>query len=279
LLVSYGRFEVFGGTFTVHYHYWSDLSIPLTLALVLTARSVRTRVTLVRAAPVVALCGLLAWSSGAIVSAAGFARIWDNNPSGSYFDTVTAELDKAGPSVNLWDTQMPPGVTSGLAADQRLSPVLRMAGIPFQLQAPSSAPYIVDPTGRLRTADLAVWSQAVLPPKQKDPICGDGPILHGATTLTMPLKTTLPNVGAANWYAKIGYLSNVESRLQIELLDAGGNAVAMPEPSGAWPANVGSMYYGPSPRTAAAFIRLRTTDPSTNLCVASIDVGLPKVSG
>jgi len=280
LLVSYGRFEIFGGTFTVHYHYWSDLSIPLTLAAVLTARSVRTRVTLVQAAPLVALCGVLAWSTGAVVSAAGFARIWDNNPSGRYFDTVTAELDKAGPSVNLWDTPMPPGVTSGLAADQRLSPVLRMAGVPFQLQAPGSAPYIVDQDGRLRTADLAVWSRAVLPPKpQKDLICGDGPILHGATILNMPLKTTLPDVGAANWYVKISYLSNVESRLQVELLDANGNAVAMPEPSGAWPAGADSMYFGPSPRTEAVSIRLRTTDASTNLCVGNIDVGLPKVSG
>ena len=150
---------------------------------------------------------------------------------------------------------MPPAITSALAADQRLSPVLRMAGIPFQLQAAGTTPYIIDDDGRLRTADLSVWSRAVLPPKpQKDPICGDGPILHGATTLTMPLKTTLPTVGAANWYAKIGYLSNVETRLQLELLDHSGNAVAMPEPSGAWPASVGSMYFGPSPRTEAAFI-------------------------
>jgi hypothetical protein len=279
LLVSYGRFEVFGGAFAVHYHYWSDLSIPVTLAVVLTARSVRTRVTLVRAAPIAALSCLVAWTGGVVVSDAAFARLWDQNPSRPYFDTIAADLDKAGPSVNLWDTMMPIGVTNGLSDDPRLSPVLKMAGIPFQLQASSTAPYIIDADGRLRTADLAVWSRAVLPPKQKDPICGDGPILHGATTLTMQLKTTLPTVGAANWYVKIGYLSNVESRLQIELLDAGGTAVAMPEPSSAWPASVGSMYYGPSPRTKAAFIRLRTTDPSTNLCVAGIDVGLPKVSG
>ena len=47
VLVSYGRFRVFGSIFTVHYHYWSDLSIPLTLAVVLSLSTVRLRLAVV----------------------------------------------------------------------------------------------------------------------------------------------------------------------------------------------------------------------------------------
>lgn len=110
LLVSYGRFAAFGDTFTVHYHYWSDISIPLTLAVVLTARSVQPRAIATRFAPAVAVCCLLAWTAGIVVSDTGFAKVWADNPARPYFDNVSADLDQAGPSVNLWDSPMPADV-------------------------------------------------------------------------------------------------------------------------------------------------------------------------
>ncbi|TDO50070.1 hypothetical protein EV643_105301 [Kribbella sp. VKM Ac-2527] len=276
-LVAYGRFDTFGSTFTVHYHYWSDLSIPLTLAAVLTARSIKPRVRMVRVAPAVALCCLLAWTAGVVISDTGFASLWGKNPARPYFDTVRAELDKAGPSVNLWDTPMPGNITTVLAADSRLSPVLRMAGIPFRLQGPGSDPYIVDNTGKLRTAELAVWSRAVLP-KTGNPLCGSL-VMRGVDEVTLPLESTLPEFSEGGWFARVGYLSVREPRLRLEFLDDNGRVVAMPEPPDAWPANLGTMYLGPAPKLLATSVRLRTSDPDTNLCVGSIDIGLPKVSG
>ncbi|TWD83715.1 hypothetical protein FB561_4884 [Kribbella amoyensis] len=277
LLVSYGRFDVFGSTFTVHYHYWSDLSIPLTLAVVLSARSIRMPLRLVTAAPVAVLACLVAYTSGAIVSDVRFASLWGHNPSREYFATVRAELDKAGPAVNLWDVTMPGNVTTVFAADARLSPVLRMTGIPFRLQAAGSEPYLVDDTGRLRTADLAVWSRAVTP-STGNKICGGLPI-NGTVTTTLPLRSTAAVAAGANWFARIGYFSPHEVELEVELVDGSGRVVAMPRPPEAWPAGVGTMYFGASERTVATAVRLRTTDPRTTLCLAQIDVGLPKVSG
>jgi energy-converting hydrogenase Eha subunit A len=272
IAVSYARFEAFGAIFTMHYHYWSDISIPLTLAVVLTARFARPRVSLARLAPAVIFCCVIAWVAGIVVSDVGFAKLWGKNPAKSYFDTVAADLDDAGPSVNLWDTSMPGSISTGLAADSRLSSVLRTAGIPFQLQGPASDPYIVDQSGHLRRAELGVWSRATAPPH-----CGL--VLRGATSITLPLKSILPQTGEANWFAKIGYLTGREFRLQVELIDAAGKVAVMPEPATAWPANFATMYFGPSDRIRATSVRLRTTDPSTNLCVGTIDIGLPKVSG
>jgi hypothetical protein len=262
LLVAYGRFAVFGVVITLHYHYWSDLSIPLTLAVVLSARSVRIAV------PAVALACLVV---GVAVTDAAFAKTWGRNPAKAYFANVRAELDRAGPNVNLWDTSMPSPIVNVLMTDTRLSPVLRMAGIPFQLQAPGSEPLIVDETGELRPAQLAVWSRGE-PVSRTNSFCNL--LLHGTEPLTVPLKPAYSEFETANWFVKAAYFSNRENQVSIELVDADGNIAAMP--AATWPAGVGSTYFGPSQRITATEVRLRSSDPATNLCVEHLEIGLPR---
>jgi hypothetical protein len=264
LLVSYGRFALFGDLFTVHYHYWSDLSIPLTLAVVLAARSVQ----LPRLVPVLSLAAFVA---GVVVSDAGFARTWAQNPAKAYFATVTAELERAGPDVNLWDTAMPQPIVNALMPDIRLSPVLRMAGIPFRLQEPGREPLLVDETGKLRPAQFAVWSRGE-PPSRSNPFCNL--LLHGTEPLTIPLRSTQSQFAAADWFGKAAYFSNRENEVSIELVDADGNIAALP--AARWPAGVGTLYFGPSRRITATAVRLRSSDPATNLCVENLEIGLPR---
>jgi hypothetical protein len=267
VLVAYGRFALFGDLFTVHYHYWSDLSIPLTVAVVLTTASLRIRLS-------VAVCCLLAWTVGIVVSDAGFAGPWAKNPAKAYFATVAAEFDRAGPNVNLWDTSMPQPIVNGLTADLRLSPVLRVAGIPFQLQSPASEPLMVDETGHLRPARLAVWSRGE-PPSRDNPFCNL--LLHGTEPLTIPLRPTQPEVAIADWFVKAAYFSNRENDVTLELIDADGNVAALP--AARWPAGLGNMYFGPSKRIRTTEVRLRSSDPGTNLCLENLEIGLPQVSG
>ncbi|MGC4942909.1 hypothetical protein [Kribbella sp. DT2] len=269
LLVGYGRFALFGATFTVHHHYWSDLSIPLTLAVVLTARSVRLP-------PLVATGAMVAWTAAAIVSLVNFAQYWDDNPSRPYFTTLRAELDQAGPSVNLWDTRLPESLSIALSADPRVSPVLRTAGIPFQLQASSSEPRMVDDTGLIRPAHLTPWATAVMPPKKKGQICSV--LLQGARTITLPLKATTAERPKAAWFLEVGHLSTREHTVAVELVGTDGRTVAVPAGSGAWPAGLANSYLGPTPATDLAAVRFRTTDPESNLCIGSVEVGLPQVS-
>ncbi|GAA1514278.1 hypothetical protein [Kribbella lupini] len=269
VLVSYGRFDGFGDVFTVHYHYWSDLSIPLTLAVVLTAKSLRIP-------PLVAVGVGLAWAAGSVVSLATFAQTWDDNPSRPYFTTLRAELESAGPAVNLWDTRLPESLSIALSADPRISPVLRTAGIPFQLQSSASEPRMVDDTGRIRPAHLSAWAKDVIPPKEKG-ICSV--VLQGAETMTFPLRATTAEHPTANWFVKIGYLSSREDTVAVELVGTDGRAVAVPPAArAAWPAGLANSYLGPAPMTDLAAVRIRTTDPRTNLCIGNIEIGLPQVS-
>lgn len=261
-LVSYGRFAGFGPVFTVHYHYWSDLSIPLTLAVVLSAATVRIAV------PAVGLACLLV---GVVVSDVGFAGPWGRNPAKDYFATVTAELDRTGPNVNLWDTSMPQPMGTALMSDPRLSPVLRMAGEQFRLQAAGSEPLLVDDTGHIRPAQFPVWSRGE-PPTRGNSFCNL--LVHGTEPLTIRLTPTQNEIATAEWFVKAGYFSNRENQVSVELLDADGNVAALP--AAGWPAGVGSMYLGPSHRIRATEVRLRSSDPATNLCVENLEIGLPR---
>ncbi|GAB3820868.1 hypothetical protein GCM10028799_31030 [Kribbella italica] len=270
LLVSYGRFTLFGASFTVHYHYWSDLAIPLTLAVVLTARWIRFP-------PLVAAGAMITWTTAAVVSLASFAQYWDDNPSRPYFATLRAELENAGPAVNLWDTRLPNSLSVALSADPRVSPVLRTAGIPFQLQSSSSEPRMVDDAGRIRPAHLGAWATAAIPPKGKGQICSV--FLQGASTVTLPLKATTAERPTANWFVKVGYLSRVEHTVAIELVGTDGRSVAVPAAVPAvWPAGLANRYLGPTPVTDLAAVRFRSTDPKSNLCIGNVEIGLPRVS-
>lgn len=265
LLVSYGRFEVFGAVFVMHYHYWSDVSIPLTLAIVLTAQSIQPRV---RLAPAAIACCLIAWTGGVVVSDTGFAQLWGKNPARAYFDNVTADLENAGPSVNLWDVTMPGTISTILSDDNRLSPVLRTAGIPFRLQGPGD-PYTVSDAGHLQPATLMVWARANTPG-------GCVRKLHGTTPLTQPLQV-LQAHDPTRWFAKLAYISQQEVRVQVELIDADGQVMAMPMPADPWPSShLANMYFGPSAPIRPVAVRLRTLDPAATVCLGDFELGLPR---
>jgi hypothetical protein len=152
-----------------------------------------------------------------------------------------------------------------------LSPVLRTAGIPFRLQAPGSEPLLVDETGKLRPAQFAIWSRGE-PASRSNPFCNL--LLRGTEPLTVPLKPTQSEFATANWFVRAEYWANQENQVSIELVDADGNVAAMP--AAKWPAGVGTMYFGPSRRITATHLRLRSSDPATNLCVENLEIGWPR---
>ncbi|MEV6412916.1 hypothetical protein [Kribbella sp. NPDC051718] len=271
LLVSYGRSALFGSVFTVHYHYWSDISIPLTLAVVLTARSIHPRVEWIRPAAAATACCLVAWTAGVVVSDAGFAKSWGKNPARPYFDNVTTELDQAGSSVNLWDVTMPSTISGLLSSDNRLSPVLRTAGIPFRLQGPGPDPYFVTRSGEVRPSKFRVWATSHTPG-------GCAKELKGTTPVTLPLEKVGPDYGAVRWFAKFSYLANQEVRVLAELIDADGKVVPMPLPDHAWPTGFTTMYFGPSELIQATAVRLRSVDPDDTVCLGEFELGLPEAS-
>lgn len=280
VLVSAGRYYQFGDSLTRHYHYWSDLGLPLVLATVLTldralpwpstARSARA------AAARASLPGpsrlrttvVLAWFAGAAVSQVTFANLWGKNPAPAYFATLAAQVDDAGSPPNIWDTTVPTTIAPFINEHRRLGEILSVAGIDVRLQQPDSAPRVVDDTGHLRPADFRVWALGVVPPDCRLRLLGAG-------SVTVPLDHPLPE---ANWYVKMAYLANPDAKVRVELVDArSGDTTVLTSHTGAWPSGLLSAYLNDPlavvGRTATE-IRLVSTDPSTSVCVGTTEVGL-----
>jgi hypothetical protein len=134
---------------------------------------------------------------------------------------------------------------------------------------------MVDDAGRIRPAYLSVWSKAVIPPKGQQ-ICSV--VLQGAHTVTLPLRATTAENPKARWFLKVSSLSSREHSVAVELVGTDGRAVAVPGGPAVWPAGLANSYLGPTPATDLAAVRIRTTDEESNLCIGSVEIGLPQVS-
>ena len=269
--VAPARFRVFGDMLTRTYHYWSDLSIPLVLATVLTLQTVlaslgseQRRSLAVRALVAV---GVL-WAASAVVSQVSFARQWGANPSRAYFATVESELARVPTPPNVWNTTLPASVSDPINVHRRVAEVFAMAGYVVRIQQPDSAPLIVGDDGRLRPAQLAEWASASVPGS-----CGLR--LRGGSSLTLPLSTRLP---AGNWYVTLAYLANPDARVEVRLEDSlTGQRRALDDHHRPWPSGLLNAYLNDAdvhhPMRADRVV-LTSADPSTDVCLGTTRVGL-----
>lgn len=272
-VVSVGpaRFHVFGDLMTRTYHYWSDLSIPIVLATVLTLHTVAGslgRERMRSAARRLLVAGGALWVASATVSHVAFARQWDDNPARTYFATVEAELAQVPTPPNVWNSTLPATVSDPINLHRRVGEVFAMAGYDVQLQQPESAPLLVADDGRLRPARLAEWASANVPPN-----CGLR--LRGKSSMTLPLSTRLP---PGNWYVSIAYLANPDADVTIWLEDSvSGERRRLDDHHSPWPSGLLNAYLNDEkvhhPMRANRVV-LVSADPRTDLCVGTTRVGL-----
>ena len=269
--IAPARYQVFGDTLTRAYHYWSDLSIPLVLATVLTLHTAvqsigsrRRRSAWVRA---LALVGIV-WVASVAVSHIGFARQWGDNPARGYFATVEAELTRLPTAPNLWNTTLPAAVSDPINVHRRVAEVFGMAGYDVRIQQPDSAPLLVDDAGRLRPAQLSEWASANVPAN-----CGLR--LRGRSSVTLPLSTRLP---PGNWYVTMAYLANPDADLEVRLEDSvTGERRLLDDRHRPWPSGLLNAYVNDAevhhPMRADRVV-LTSSDPSTDVCLGTTRVGL-----
>ena len=265
LVVSLGRFSTFGNAFTAHYHYWSDLAIPLSLALAASAACLpvrNRRALLVIAVPVAA-----AWACIQLVSIAGFSDLWSRNPAGAYVSSLSADLHERQ-GTNLWDVTMPGDVVPLINAHRTVAgllPLLRESRT--TVQDSSTTPYGVDEHGRVRPATLKAWGSGVVPPD-----CGMR--IHGRQSVRVPLSADVPE---GQWFARISYLANVDTRVRV-VLDGDKGAVPLEGGPAVWPAGLANAYLRAASSSSARAVTISGLDDDATVCVGSVDVGAVELS-
>ena len=265
VVVSLGRFSTFGNAFTAHYHYWSDLAIPLSLALAASAACVPVRARrplVVLAVPVVA-----GWVCVQLVSVAGFSDLWSRNPSGAYVASLSADLHERQ-GTNLWDVSMPGDVVPVINAHRTVAgllPLLRESRT--TVQDSSTTPYGVDEHGRVRPAVLKAWGSGKVPPD-----CGMR--IHGKESVRVPLSADVPE---GQWFARISYLASVDTRVRV-VLDGGKESVPLEGGPSVWPAGLANAYLRAASSSSARAVTISGLDDDATVCVGSVEVGAVELS-
>lgn len=202
--------------------------------------------------------------AASVVSGVRFARIFGKLRAESYVDTLAFTARAAGRNVNVYDTPVPGWLISPVEPHHRVTDLLRLLGLPAKVNDPSSPPLIANGSGQLvRSVFVPASAVPAAPP------CGTA--LHGAGTFTFALNRP---VQRAEWYLHLTLYQQTASTVTVELVDAAGH-VATPVGGGTRHLPQLASFSLRLPAFAPTKIRFTVKDPSTALCLTSIQVGAP----
>jgi hypothetical protein len=285
-LVGLGRSDGFGSVPAIHFHYWSDLSIGLTLGLTLAllrldpvrlVRRVRepdqvrmrreTRLmrlpdatTLRRGAAVIVVVVV-----SVTVTYVSFASRWDDNRSGDYLTTLEQQL-RDRPRTTLYDTHLPTFVMSPfLAQYDRLSDIAPMMGVDVTFNGPSDARLVTD-DGTVVPARIAARSSA---PAGPTPGCGY--LVAGTGKVVIPLAG---QTGPNTWFLQIGYLANPDAAVEVGVSDGLKPPVWL-ERAAPWPAGLSAAVLTTPKGADFDRVLVRGLEPDVNVCIGELVVGRP----
>jgi hypothetical protein len=289
LLVGYGRFETYGALLAITPRYLYELGpliaigVALALAPVVlqttthratTARTATERTAappdepagLDRTQSVTGAAAVVAVLVMSLVSGARFAAPLSRSPVHDYVQNLQTSARAHGSEVNIYDTAVPQAVISSYEPSHRVSDILALAGVPARFDDPSSEPMVVAADGHLTKAVFVAAHTAA-------PLTGGscGTFVHGVGTWTMPLDA--PATGN-EWFLRLQLYQAQPSEVTVEVLDGSGRAAA--------PITGGRVRLGrlearnlPLPLFAPAAVRVHSSHPDTNLCLARVSVGGP----
>jgi hypothetical protein len=302
-VVTLGRFHAFGVLIATTLRYGADLAVPLFLGLALaltptSAAAIRQRVAGTEPAgevaddrrgrrrarsgrrpAAVALAGrrpaavalvllATAWLIGAGISVTSFDRQWAANPTHRYVRTLTAAIDAAGPSLNLYDTTVSQRVLPTFFGPHwHFSDFLPLTGRKPLLDAPGTEPLLVDDDGRPVPA-------AFVPAATRGPPAGGlcSYLVQGAGTFRIPFSTPAPE---GDGFLRLDYLQQRPSVATVSVLDVHG-AERQPVTGGrVLFADLLSHVTLRLPITSVASVVIRTQAPDTHLCLGRLTVGAP----
>lgn len=270
--VAPGRWEMLGGVIAANYHYWSDLIIPVLLAVAVTARDAAPHVARIFPRPAVLLAlGAFGafWAMGAVQSQKGFASQWVQNPSHAFFANLRAEVSGRVPgSVNVWDTLLPPTVAAPINTHRRVSEVAAVAGLNMSFQTQTSDPEVVRDDGRLVSGGLKEWASANVPPDCRLTV-------KGGSEAIVPLSTRLP---LGHWFVTVAYVTGPRTDVDVYLVDREtGSSRPVTNAQGSWAPGLQIVRLvdrrSQNPVRADA-VRFVNRTPGSELCLGTTRVGL-----
>ena len=278
VILGIGRYDQFGTVVGRTYHYLSDLTVPLVLAVVTSLVRVRPAEVARRLGPVaelpaergarprpLAVAAVLVYAAGLVVTVSGFERRWVDNPTRDYVETAVAQL-RATPGAQVFDTPVSNRVLTLLGSDRRLSQVLGPLELDVRWDGREGGePKMLDDDGRL--VDATFFTEARSP---GDPgRCTYA--LRGVGTLEVPLDRAVP---AGDRFVRVDYLASRGSPVEVRL----GSGGTLTEPLRGTRQDLRAPLAGFIVQTGGAAVDrvvLGSSNIALELCVTQVTVGVP----
>jgi hypothetical protein len=282
VVVALGRFNLLGLRIAHDYEYHFYTAVPAALGICLAfmqpidvvaveaaaeSRSAKHSPRLRRRQVSTALIASLILA-GSVISAVTFTHRWAQNPAANYINHLSAALTKAGPGVNLFDTPLPSNIQPLIEPNHYVSDMTGLLGANAQFDSQSTGPRLVDKSGDIVAAHLL--ANTAVDTSGPNSFCNY--LVRGATVVTRDLTKAVPT---NEWFLRLAFFQQHASILYVSMLDKSGREI-LPRNgtriilSGA----LGSIYV-PMLSGAPVSIRIRSSDPSTNVCFTSAQVGTP----
>jgi hypothetical protein len=203
-----------------------------------------------------------------VVSSWRFQQRWEQNPTKPYVDTLTRNIARAGPSVNLYDTAVSSKVTPYFFGPTlHLSDLLGWAHVKVRFDQTNSDPLLVDQDGRLQQAHIIPSALGIQP---RDSMCEI--LAQGIGSWRTRLTDQIP---AGEGFLRLEYFQQRPSTLHVLVETASGALVA---PVGgsrtAFPVTLGALLFRTdAPSIVAVVVKSRSA--ATNVCIGNIVIGAP----
>jgi hypothetical protein len=282
VLVGLGRFRDFGTLSGVTFSYAFDLAVPTALACAISlgspplvtasttpplpAAEPRRHRTLTMSAALVAVAAVVTSSA---VSAVTWTQRWHDSPARGYTTRLLAGTSRLGPTANLYDTHVSTRVLPLISPDRYLSDLLSIGGNRATFDGGGSTPEVADDNGNVRPSRFFVAAAGSLTDNH---FCST--LVKGRTTEEITLKPTPP---PGDYFLRLEYFQQGASAVTVSVLDRSGHAIrTRTDPTVELSQRLGSTLL-PLVTSSPAAIRVMSTSPQTNVCLASIQVGAPVV--
>jgi hypothetical protein len=291
MVVAVGRYAGFGSIIARQYEHAAFVAVPLALGTTLALwraepERIRARLAPVPAAeaggrsrrasrhahrrPVAAAVLSAAVLAASLVSAGSYTQRWSEGPSRAFVDNLRANLRAAGPTVNLFDTEVPATVMPAIADYRRISDLLPLLGASAHYNR-GHAPRIVDSRGGLRPA--VFLSSAAVDTGGSNAFCNDV-----ITSTGVNLQVLVPRPRRNEWFVKLSYFEQFPSVVYVQAVDGhrrvdpvGGARVLLAD-------RLGTVYLR-LPSSSPTALVVRGGSPSTRVCITALTVGYPFPAG
>jgi hypothetical protein len=206
--------------------------------------------------------------ASSVVSTWRFQERWEQNPTKPYVDTLTRNVARAGPSVNLYDTPISSKVAPYFFGPSvHLSSLLAWTHSKVRFDQTDTAPLLVDEQGGLRAASIIPAAYGVLP---EGAICEI--LAQGTGSWRAPLTD---KVSAGEGFLRLEYFQQRPATLDVFVETSSG---ALVSPVGgsrtAFPVTLGALLFRVDAPSVTAVV-VKSHSAATNICIGNIVIGAP----